>query len=117
MDFVGWIGLALSPLGIWKIAEMIIKLLAERKKVKAEIRSLDTASESQIIKNWVEWSAKMEGRVKELEEVRRENHGLKRQVAEQRKRIARLERRVDLLKRENEKLREQLGEQNNTIQL
>lgn len=64
--------------GFWKLIESLIRYRAEKKKKNSEINNIHAQTNNLIVENWIEWSAKLENRVKELEsalmELRAENN-------------------------------------------
>lgn len=59
--------LLLGAAGFWKIAEVLIRFRSDRKLKRAQTRHYSAQSESEIVSNWVQWSEKLEARIKELE--------------------------------------------------
>ena len=114
MDYLKLIAILFSATGFWKLVEMIVKFRADKRKQSAEIRNLNAQSEKHMVDNWVQWSQKLETRVKELEAVAEENHGLKKQIESQRERIVELEGKVEKVEKENVQLRNQLKELSKT---
>jgi septal ring factor EnvC (AmiA/AmiB activator) len=114
MDYLKLIAILFSATGFWKLVEMLVKFRSDNRKQSAEIRNLNAQAEKQISENWIQWSQTLEKRVKELEAVAEENHGLKKQIESQRERIVELEKKVEHVEKENEQLRNQLKELSKT---
>ena len=74
---------------------------ASTRKRKATIKQLDIQSNAAIIKNWQEWSQKMESRIQELES---KNTELLKVIASQKARIMQLEKTVCQFKKHNQTL-------------
>jgi cell shape-determining protein MreC len=110
MEYIKLIAVLFSATGFWKLLEVLIKFRANRKKQSAEIRNLHAQAESNIVDNWIQWSQKLEARVKELETVAEENKELKKQIEGQRKRIVELESKVERVEQENIQLHNQILE-------
>ena len=53
--------------GLWKLAELYLKGRSEKKKREAEMTNLHAQTNHLMLENWIEWSARLENRVKELE--------------------------------------------------
>lgn len=114
MDYIKLIAILFSATGFWKLVELIIKFRSDKRKQTAEIRNLNAQSEKHMVDNWVQWSHKLEKRVKELEAVAEENHELKKQIESQRNRICELEGKVERVEKENVQLRNQIKELSKT---
>lgn len=114
MDYIKLIAVLFSATGFWKLVEMIVKFRSNKRKQSAEIRNLNAQAEKHMVDNWVQWSQKLETRVKELEAVAEENHDLKKQIESQRNRICELEGKVEKVEKENIQLRNQLKELSKT---
>lgn len=114
MDYLKLIAVLFSATGFWKLVELIVRFRADKRKQSAEIRNLNAQSERHVVENWVQWSQKLETRVKELEAVAEENHGLKKQIESQRERIVELEGKVEKVEKENVQLKNQLTELSKT---
>lgn len=114
MDYIKLIAVLFSATGFWKLVEMIVKFRSDKRKQSAEIRNLNAQAEKHIVDNWVQWSQKLETRVKELEAVAEENQELKKQIESQRNRICELEGKVERVEKENVQLRNQIKELSKT---
>lgn len=114
MDYIKLIAILFSATGFWKLVEIIVKFRSNKRKQYAEIINLNAQSEKHMVDNWVQWSQKLEKRVKELEAVAEENHGLKKQIESQRNRICELEGKVERVEKENVQLRNQIKELSKT---
>ena len=97
----------LGATGFWKLVEILLKLRSDRKLKSAEARNLNATTQTQIVENWVQWSHKLENRVKEFEEHTEE---LEKVIDKQRKRIRCLEEKVEKMEGENEELLKELNE-------
>lgn len=114
MDYIKLIAVLFSATGFWKLVELIVKFRSDKRKQSAEIMNLNAQSERHVVENWVQWSQKLEARVKELEAVAEENHELKKQIESQRDRIVELEGKVERVEKENVQLRNQIKELSKT---
>lgn len=110
MDYLKLIAILFSATGFWKLVELVVKYRTDIRRQSAEIRNLDAQAQKQISDNWIQWSQKLENRVKELEIVAEENKELKKQIEQQRKRIVELESKVERVEQENQQLRNKLQE-------
>jgi len=90
----------LSTGGVVKLFELFNFRLVRREKL-AHAMNLEAQSQSQIIKNQIEWAEKLEGRIKDLEAVAEQNAKLKKEVAE-------LRGEVTSLRTENKQLKKAL---------
>jgi len=94
------IGIVVGGTGIWKLLEMLIQYKMNKKRSSAEVLKLTVSSQDSIVNNWVQWSQKLEKRVKEAEDS---STKLKEIIEKQKKQIRCLERKVrDLENRNNE---------------
>ena len=102
LPILGKIGFAiLGAGGLWKGIELFANFRENRMVKTAHIRNLQTQSQSHIIQTQLQWSDRLEARVKELEKEARNNEVLIAQVAS-------LRGEVKSLKAENKSLRKQL---------
>lgn len=83
-----------SAAGFWKFVELILKFRIERGLKRAETGNVYAQANSQIVKNWMEWSEELKNKVKELEQV----------ISDQKHRIDSLEDRVVQLEAHNREL-------------
>ncbi|PHN01136.1 hypothetical protein [Flavilitoribacter nigricans] len=98
METLKLITIILTSSGIWKALEVLINLRLEKRYRKATIKQLDIQGNAAIIKNWQEWSEKMEGRIRELES---KNAELLQVISGQKSRIMHLEKIVCKLEKRN----------------
>lgn len=110
MEYGKLIAILFGATGFWKLAELILHFIANKKRQSAEINNLKAQTEANIVGNWIQWSQTLEKRVKELETVAEENKELQNQIESQRERIVELESKVERVEKENEDLRDQLRE-------
>jgi len=93
--------------GFWKLVEILIKLRMDKKLKKAETSNLYAQANTNIVNNWVQWSQKLEKRVKESED---HTAAMKEIVEKQRKQIKCLEQKVELMEKKNRELLKELQE-------
>ena len=109
MELYKLIAVVFSATGFWKLIEILSTFRSDRRLKAAQAQNLLSQTQSSMVENWVQWSQKLEARVKELEAVAVENEDLKQQVDRQRQRILELEQKVEQLHRENLELKEKLS--------
>lgn len=97
----------LGATGFWKLLEILLKLRSDKKLKSAEARNLNATTQTQIVENWVQWSQKLEARVKEFEEHSGE---LEKIIEAQKKQIHCLERKVNKMEKERGELMKELNE-------
>lgn len=104
--------------GFWKLMELIFKNRAEKKKKNIEIDNLTAQTNNLIVENWIEWSAKLENRVKELEssliELKQENEKKDSQIVELQEKVEILEQEKTSLLITNESLHKEIEELKST---
>ena len=93
--------------GFWKLVEIFTKSRMEKKLKSAETSNLYAQANSSILNNWVQWSQKLEKRVKESED---HTTAMKEIIEKQRKQIKCLEQKVDLMEKKNNELLMELKE-------
>jgi len=102
-ELISIITIFMSATGFWKIIEIYLIKRYERRRKSLEMTNLNVQTNNLIVENWIEWSSKLEGRIKVLEsyldEVKSENRELL-------KKIERLKNEVQKLKNENLELLE-----------
>ena len=70
MDYVEITGIIVVIItASWKIIEEVIRYKVERKLKQVELENISSKIDSNITNNWVQWSQKLEARVKEAEET------------------------------------------------
>ena len=107
MEIWKLITIVLGAGGFWKILDVIIKYRTERKLKSAETKHLYSSTQQNIVANWVQWSQKLEERVKESEKHTAEMEAI---FERQRKRIRCLEQKVEQMEQENRELKKQVSE-------
>jgi len=94
LNFVKLALTILGATGFWKLIEAMFGYMANRKLKYAEARNLNEQANSLVVKNWVQWSSKMEERLAELE---CKNKELTQIITQQREQIEKLKKYVDQL--------------------
>ena len=84
--------------GFWKLVEILIKVRTDKKLKSAETSNLYAQANSNIVNNWVQWSQKLEKRVKESED---HTAAMEEIIEKQRKQIKCLEQKVELMEKKN----------------
>ncbi len=107
INYVNIITLFLSAAGFWKFIEMALKFRTEKRLKKAETGDVFAHANSQIVTNWMEWSKKLEERIKELESKAKEFESL---IEKQRLRIGEMEKHINSLEKHNAELSNQIEE-------
>lgn len=107
MDILKLIAVILGATGFWKLVEILLRLRMDKKLKKAETSNLYAQANSQIVDNWVQWSQKLEQRVKELESY---NTEMRQTINKQRNRINELEKHIGSLEKCNKELTGKLEE-------
>lgn len=101
MDFIKLIAVIFGATGFWKLIEILLKIRIDKRLKKAETSNLYAQANSQIVDNWVQWSQKLENRVKELEGY---NTEMRQTIKKQRERINDMEKHVSDLEKCNQEL-------------
>ena len=101
MDLIKLIAIIFGATGFWKLIEILLKFRIDKKLKKAETSNLYAQANAQVVDNWVGWSQKLEGRVKELEGYNTEMRDI---ISKQRNRITELEKHVEKLEKYNKEL-------------
>ena len=92
--------------GFWKLVEILIKVRTDKKLKSAETSNLYAQANSNIVNNWVQWSQKLEKRVKESED---HTAAMEEIIEKQRKQIKCLEHKVELMEKKNRELLKELN--------
>jgi len=69
MEIVKIITLIFGATGFWQLLTIALKYRSEKKLKNAELNSINTTTEKHIINNWVQWSQKLEERLKASEDM------------------------------------------------
>lgn len=97
----------LGATGFWKLVEILLRYRSDKKVKSAEARNLNASAQKQIVENWVQWSQKLETRVKEFEEHTDE---LEKIIDKQKEQIKCLEKKVNKMEKERGELVKELHE-------
>lgn len=100
-NWITLLAIVFGAAGFWQVFGYILNYRLNHRLKKAESGLAQAHAETTLIQNWIDWSAKLEARVKELEALSIENFQL-------RSRIEELENQVRSLKTENARLRAEL---------
>ena len=105
INYVNIITLFLSAAGFWKFIEVALRFRTEKRLKKAETGDVFAHANSQIVTNWMEWSKKLEERIKELETKANQQEEL---GEKQRLRIVEMEKQMADLEKKNRELQEEI---------
>jgi septal ring factor EnvC (AmiA/AmiB activator) len=104
MEIGKLITIILGATGFWKVLDLGLKYRTEKKLKNAELRNMNATTEKHIIENWVQWSQKLETRLKESEDLnetmRKKINCLERKVSEVVKKNKELNNEIETLKKE-----------------
>ena len=114
MTKIELISILLGANGLWKLAELYFKNRSDKKKRFAEMTNLNAQTNNLMLENWIEWSARLENRVKELESKLEQMtiEGVKKDelLLKKDRQITSLKQENELLKTENETLKLKVDE-------
>lgn len=85
MEYIKLAGIVMGATGFWQLVGALLYWRNEKRLKSATANNLIAQTDAQILKNWIDWSQKLEQRVKELESMvkhlREENHRLEKRLA------------------------------------
>jgi len=112
IEIFNLIAIIFGATGFWKLIELFLRYRQDRNKKNVEIENLQTQTNNLMLDNWIEWSAKLENRVKELEsaleKMANEDEKKKNIISEQSEMIIQLENKVLQLEKQKEELSKKL---------
>ncbi|WP_010182423.1 hypothetical protein [Aquimarina agarilytica] len=88
IDILKLVGIVFSSMGFWKLIELLFQYRIHKQFKTAEIQNLNAQANNTVVKNWVQWSEKMEKRIEKLES---ENAQMNETIIKQKQRINELE--------------------------
>ena len=113
IETIKLISIFLGANGLWKVIEYLFKIKVEKRKHDEEINNLKAQTSNLMLENWIEWSTRLENRVKELEsrlsEMVREVENKNQQLGEKDKQIEKLESQLEICLANNQTLTNKLS--------
>ena len=101
MELIKLLAIVFGVTGFWRLVEELLRFRKGQHLRKAETQQIYAQANSQVLKNWLQWSQKLEERIKNLES---ENVKLRQTINQQEKRIKGLEKQITRLENSNQEL-------------
>ena len=113
IETIKLLSMFLGANGLWKVIEYLLKIKVEKRKHDEQINNLKAQTSNLMLENWIEWSTRLENRVKELEsrlsEMGQEIESKNLQLHEKDIQIEKLESQLEICEANNQTLTNKLS--------